>query len=177
MQTNQPAADQPAPNQPEANQSVAGQALCPKCRGTLTKETDQYSTYVKCMNCGKIIYPPASVPPESPGAREGQRAQDQTAPDVKMTHTADRGCNLSPSCLECPLPECKYDAPGREKERRRILEDQRMLAIIMREHLSSVEAAQRFGVTERTIFRIKSRTAVTPQPQTQPEQAQGEQQT
>ena len=24
----------------------------------------------------------------------------------------DTGCNLSPSCLECHLPACKYDDPG-----------------------------------------------------------------
>jgi len=21
----------------------------------------------------------------------------------------DRGCNLAPSCLDCPLPQCKHD--------------------------------------------------------------------
>ena len=24
----------------------------------------------------------------------------------------DEGCEVSPSCLKCPLPQCKYDEPG-----------------------------------------------------------------
>ena len=28
----------------------------------------------------------------------------------------DRGCELSLSCLRCPLPVCKYDQPGQERQ-------------------------------------------------------------
>lgn len=24
----------------------------------------------------------------------------------------DEGCEYSPTCLDCPLPKCKHDAPG-----------------------------------------------------------------
>ncbi len=26
-------------------------------------------------------------------------------------HYEDTGCEVSPSCLNCPLPQCKYDDP------------------------------------------------------------------
>jgi hypothetical protein len=28
------------------------------------------------------------------------------------SHYVDDGCEVSPSCLSCPLPLCKYDDPG-----------------------------------------------------------------
>ena len=28
----------------------------------------------------------------------------------------DKGCNIAPSCLNCPLPVCKYDLPESERQ-------------------------------------------------------------
>ena len=28
----------------------------------------------------------------------------------------DTGCSLSPRCLDCPLPRCRYDEPGGARE-------------------------------------------------------------
>ena len=28
----------------------------------------------------------------------------------------DKGCNIEPSCLNCSLPVCKYDLPGRSRQ-------------------------------------------------------------
>ena len=34
-------------------------------------------------------------------------------PDLKpeFCHYKDEGCEYAPSCLECPYPQCLYDAP------------------------------------------------------------------
>ena len=69
----------------------------------------------------------------------------------------DEGCEVSPSCLNCPLPQCKYDDPGwfrREKENER---DQEVMVAVLEDDLSVAEAAARFALSQRTIFRILSR--------------------
>lgn len=33
---------------------------------------------------------------------------------------ADHGCSVAPSCLNCPLPVCKYDAPRANRTVKRI---------------------------------------------------------
>ena len=66
----------------------------------------------------------------------------------------DEGCEISPSCLSCPLPKCKYDDPGwfqRHKQRQR---DKKVASALQEEGLSVREASVRFGLSQRTIFRI-----------------------
>ncbi|MBI2872962.1 MAG: hypothetical protein HYY00_07240 [Chloroflexi bacterium] len=66
----------------------------------------------------------------------------------------DDGCEVSPSCLGCPLPRCKYDDPGgfyREQRRER---DREVLSFRGRTGASVVQLARRFGVSTRTIQRI-----------------------
>ena len=66
----------------------------------------------------------------------------------------DDGCDIFPSCLRCPLPQCKYDDPGwlqREKRRER---DQNIIEAVKRDGVSISEAASRFSISQRTIFRI-----------------------
>lgn len=70
----------------------------------------------------------------------------------EQTHYRDDGCEIAPKCLECPLPQCRYDLPPkragalmREAELRRLLA----------EGLTADEAAVRMGVSRRTIFRLK----------------------
>jgi hypothetical protein len=72
------------------------------------------------------------------------------------THYRDDGCEISPRCLECPLPQCRYDLPPkragalmREAELRRLLAD----------GLTADQAAAQMGVSRRTVFRLKRYTA------------------
>ena len=58
----------------------------------------------------------------------------------------DDGCDLAPSCLECPLPECKYESRVRLAERR-------SMARSMRETINVKEIAVRTGVSPRTVYR------------------------
>ena len=71
----------------------------------------------------------------------------------------DDGCELFPSCLRCPLPQCKYDDPGwlqREKRRER---DQNIIEAVKQDGVSISEAASRFSISQRTIFRIIRKSA------------------
>ena len=38
-------------------------------------------------------------------------------------HYEDTGCEVSPSCLTCPLPQCKYDDPVWFQRHRRLARD------------------------------------------------------
>ena len=69
----------------------------------------------------------------------------------------DTGCEVSPSCLHCPLPRCKYDDPIWYQKHRRLAKDLKVLTIMQLEDLTVEEAAERFSVAVRTIFRIMRR--------------------
>ena len=72
-------------------------------------------------------------------------------------HYEDTGCEVSPSCLNCPLPQCKYDDPGWFQRHRRIARDLKVWSTMRSEGLTVEEAAERFSVTVRTVFRIMRR--------------------
>ena len=66
----------------------------------------------------------------------------------------DEGCELSPACLNCPLPRCVYDEPGGTGQRQRRLRDEEVLRLRGLEGQSTPELARRFRVSQRTIYRI-----------------------
>ncbi len=72
----------------------------------------------------------------------------------------DNGCSVSPSCLDCPLPRCKYDNPGEHRAAQRATKDAKVVEAIAIEKLTKDEAAERFKCTSRTIFRIMRRSRV-----------------
>ena len=72
-------------------------------------------------------------------------------------HYEDTGCEVSPSCLTCPLPQCKYDDPVWFQRHRRMARDLKVWTTMQLEGLTADEAAERFSVTVRTIFRIMRR--------------------
>ncbi len=61
----------------------------------------------------------------------------------------DRGCEVAPKCLECPLPQCKHDDPLGYVRQLRLDKDARMLEEIEQRGLSVDEAAQAFRITPR----------------------------
>jgi hypothetical protein len=74
--------------------------------------------------------------------------------DALPEHTRyrDEGCDVSPSCLNCPLPQCKYDDPTayyRAKRQSRNDEIRRLRGQGKR----PAEIAREFGVTPRTVYR------------------------
>ena len=68
----------------------------------------------------------------------------------------DDGCDLFRSCLNCPLPQCRYDEPGR-KQMGKELRNKEMQHLHQTEGLKVEKLAQRFGVSKRTVYRIIGR--------------------
>ena len=91
---------------------------------------------------------------QSPGLTSRRAASDDVS---EFYHYEDTGCEASDSCLDCPLPFCKYDDPSWYQRNRRLARDFRILRVMTQESLSIEETAQRFSVTARTVFRIMQR--------------------
>ncbi len=65
----------------------------------------------------------------------------------------DDGCDLAPSCLNCPFPRCRFDAPGEGMRQVKGRRD-RKLVRLRQEGAGIAELARRFGVSKRTVHRI-----------------------
>ena len=98
---------------------------------------------------------PAAAPPSVAAIGSVRRAAVPPEPDP---YYADDGCEVASSCLACPLPRCKYDDIRWYERNRRLANDLRMTAVIEREGLSAEEAAARFAITKRTVFRVLRRS-------------------
>ena len=69
----------------------------------------------------------------------------------------DDGCEFSPSCFNCPFPQCKHDlTSGQITSLRFRMQHQKVLSAIG-DGLTKEEAAVRFGLNIRTIYRIVRR--------------------
>ena len=81
------------------------------------------------------------------------------APDIlpEFYPYRDIGCEASPSCLECPLPQCKYDNPGWLQREKRSERDRQIVYAFRRDGLTAPQVAARFDLSHRTIFRILRR--------------------
>ncbi len=86
----------------------------------------------------------------------------------ELQQFADTGCNVHPSCLTCPLPQCRYDEPGGLQREEREGRNAEVLRMRKRQALSVDELAQTFGVSTRTVHRIlregSTRPGVSPRP-------------
>lgn len=70
---------------------------------------------------------------------------------------SDDGCDLFPSCLDCPLATCRYDHPWQHTAKE--LRDGEMRRL----HGGGMgvnELAQRFGLSKRTVYRAVAAGAV-----------------
>ena len=135
---------------------------CPKCQGLLVNEEDIHGPYVKCVACGKVFEftPPDPTPPPEPFLDENGEPIAKYKGHRAITHTDEDGCEVAPTCLECPLEKCRYDEPGAYQKTIRQRRDQEIVETIKREDLTTRQAAIVFKKTERTIFRIKARHAL-----------------
>ena len=66
----------------------------------------------------------------------------------------DQGCDLSPSCLKCPLPRCRHDAEAQGKRSARMLRDREILRQRTAAAKSAAELAAEFNLSKRTVQRI-----------------------
>ena len=72
----------------------------------------------------------------------------------------DEGCDVSPSCLRCPLPWCKYDDPAAYHRELRLTRDREVMQVKREQGKSVPQLARHFGLSERTIHRILERARV-----------------
>ena len=134
---------------------------CPECRGTLTCSQGDLSSHPECETYRKTFEPlfnsqvptPGNPPGNPPETRGPSPARE---PNPIMTQMMDDGCDVSRSCLKCPLPQCKYDDPAGYQAFKRKQKYQEWFKIVKEEGLSNQQAADLFGVTPRTMFRIKA---------------------
>ena len=87
--------------------------------------------------------------------RSKDRAPADTIPELYTYE--DTGCEVSASCLNCPLPQCKYDDPLWFQRYRQYSRDLGVLMAMERDGLTVEETAERFSVTVRTVFRAMRR--------------------
>ena len=80
-------------------------------------------------------------------------------PDVLIDFDVyrDVGCEISPACLECPLPQCKYDNPKRARREKRFERDQQVVYAFRQGGMTAPQVAARFDMSQRTVFRILKR--------------------
>lgn len=97
-------------------------------------------------------------PHERPGRQwKGRKVIDGDRADAYPEHLRyeDDGCSVSPKCTECPLSMCRHEAPG---GLRQILNVARDAEITKRSRagVSAAQIATEFGVSKRTVFRVRS---------------------
>ncbi len=99
-----------------------------------------------------------------------RRARREPRPRMRFdalpenTRYRDDGCDIGASCLDCPLPRCRYEEPGGLRGVLNQHRDNQMIQLRLT-GMSVEELASRFGVSRRTVFRIigaKARPAGRP---------------
>jgi hypothetical protein len=66
----------------------------------------------------------------------------------------DQGCDLSPSCLKCPLPRCRHDLEAQGSRSARMLRDREILRQRTAAGKSVAELATEYDLSKRTVQRI-----------------------
>ena len=77
--------------------------------------------------------------------------------EPRIEYYEDTGCEVADRCLDCPLPRCKHDDMAWFSRYRRMAHDFRIVQTIEAENLSVEQAAARFRIDKRTVFRILRR--------------------
>ena len=107
---------------------------CPKCGGTLACGEDRYGPYATCLHCGKL-FDPLAAPHDVP-------AEERDNPSSPIVRNRGR--------LTEPMT----------RDRREMYRE--WCTIIRKEGLTVNQAAERFGVSYRTIYRILHRYKLEP---------------
>jgi hypothetical protein len=82
-----------------------------------------------------------------------ERVRDDALPE--HADYRDTGCELSPSCLRCPLARCKYDDPAAARRPSGTAARDREIALLRRKYHAPVHMLmQTYGLSRRSIFRI-----------------------
>jgi hypothetical protein len=85
------------------------------------------------------------------------RKRGDTLPEY--TRYRDDGCDISESCLTCPLPRCRYEEPGGLRALLNESRDREIIQLRLK-GVAVEELADRFGISRRTVFRVIGTTRV-----------------
>ena len=72
----------------------------------------------------------------------------------------DDGCDMGTSCLSCSLPRCIYDEPGGKRGQQRRQRNREIVRLRRRQRLKIGELASRYGVSNRTVYRILAQRVI-----------------
>jgi hypothetical protein len=135
---------------------------CPKCHGDIFYCKDFDGPYLSCMQCGwtKDLLAPVNTaaPPKGSGRDPGF-----TPGGGDLTYVAP--CDVADDCLECPLPQCKWDDPMWYERYKSVRAHQYVLdeydkypELTTRKRVQTVADAT--GFTIRTIYRIVAKRSL-----------------
>ena len=92
-----------------------------------------------------------------------QSVREQTSSSINTTRGLpentvyeDTGCDLAPSCLECPLALCKYDDPNGARYDRTVMRDTEIMRLFA-EGLKVSAIASIVNISSRTAYRVIQR--------------------
>ena len=74
----------------------------------------------------------------------------------ETTNYIDTGCELAPSCLECPLALCKYDDPHTRVRSNKVMRNTEILRLY-RSGVKISNIAAQVNISERTVYRVIQR--------------------
>jgi hypothetical protein len=95
------------------------------------------------------------VPASGVAPTRRRRTKPDLLEDLLPEHIQyrDSGCEVSPSCLACPLPVCRYEVRGGLAAILRQPRDAQVLAA-HRAGAGVDRLCRQFGLSRRTVFRI-----------------------
>ncbi len=70
------------------------------------------------------------------------------------TKRRDNGCDLHPSCLDCPLPGCIHDDEDAKERRSRLELRNIAIRVAGRSGVPTRELAAKFGLSRRAVQRV-----------------------
>lgn len=95
--------------------------------------------------------------------RDAQKPRVRSDALPEFTRYRDSGCDVSPSCLTCPLPRCRYEEPGGLRALLNKTRDQQIVSQ-RANGVPVAELATRFSVSRRTVFRVLGNKPRQPTP-------------
>lgn len=90
---------------------------------------------------------------ESP---EGGQRNREAQPPAWNDHP-DRGCEVAPRCLECPLPQCRYDRPGQAERAAALDARTAEVARLTAAGMTDGEIADRLGISRGNVYYDRKR--------------------
>lgn len=93
------------------------------------------------------------------GRRRDELVMDGLPEQMRYT---DTGCEAAMSCLDCPLPRCKFDDPAWYQAYKLRERDEEIAWAYQYENLHVFEVADRFGISVRTVHRALRRMQTMP---------------